>query len=48
MTWLAPVRALALGAPGREPDLTGRPLMTAPQAGIDMDTNGLHHSLDQR
>ncbi len=48
MAWLVPIRALALGAPGREPDLTGRPLMTAPQAGIDMDTNGLHHSLDQR
>ena len=48
MAWLVPIRALALGAPGREPDLTGRPFVTAPQAGIDMDTNGLHHSLDQR
>jgi len=42
MARLVPVRTLALGAPGREPDLTGRPLMTAPQAGVDLDLNGLH------
>ena len=42
MAWLVPIRALALGAPGREPDLTGRPLMTAPQAGIVRELQGLH------
>ena len=42
MAWLVPIRALALGAPGRECGLTGRPLVTAPQAGVDLDLNGLH------
>ena len=42
MAWLVPIRALALGAPGREPDLTGRPLMTASKAGIGGQLNGLH------
>lgn len=31
---LIPVRALALRAPGRELCLAGRPVMTAPQAGV--------------
>ncbi len=42
MTGLVPIRALALGAPGREPDLTGRPPMTAPQAGVEGELQGLH------
>ena len=42
MAWLVPIRALALGAPGREPDLTGRPRMTAPQAGVEGEREGLH------
>ena len=44
MTGLVPIRALALGAPGREPDLTGRPFMTAPQADIEAEMNGRHAS----
>ena len=44
MTGLVPIRALALGAPGREPDLTGRPFMTAPQAGIVRELQGLHRT----
>lgn len=39
---LIPVRALALGAMLREPCLTGWPLMTAPQAGVEMDRERLH------
>ena len=42
MARLVPVRTFALGAPGRAPDLTGRPRMTAPLAGVEGEREGLH------
>ena len=47
MTGLVPIRALALGAVLRECGLPGGPFVTAPQAGVGVELNGLHRCLAQ-